>query len=78
MKRISSSFAVIAVMLVLATAPASSSRERHPEIRAALDALQSARAHLNAAARDYHGHRAEAVRHVDEAIHEAQICMQED
>jgi len=78
MKRIPSYFAALAVMLVLATAPASSSRERHPEIRAALDALRSARAHLAAAAHDYHGHRAQAMQHVDAAIHEAEICMQEN
>jgi hypothetical protein len=78
MNGISSWFGVIAVVLVLATAPISSARERHPEIRAALDALRSARANLQAGAHDFHGHRVAAIRDVDAAIHEAEICMQED
>jgi pyruvate kinase len=78
MRRLSSLFALIAVILVLATAPVSSARERHPEIRAALDALNVARAHLQAGAHDFHGHRVEALKDVDAAIHEAEICMQED
>jgi len=78
MRRVSSWFAVMAVILVLATAPVSSARERHPEIGAALEALRAAKGHLESAAHDFHGHRVAALKHVDEAIHEAEICMQED
>ena len=50
----------------------------HPEIHAALDALRNARAHIHDAAHDFHGHRVEALRAVDNAIHQLEICMQYD
>ena len=81
MKKISSLFAVIAMMMVLAfpaNAPASSAPERHPEIREAIAALRNARAHLQAAAHDFGGHRVEAIRATDEAIHQLQVCLQYD
>jgi hypothetical protein len=74
-KQLMGALAIIAVMLALT--PASPAAGRHPEIEAALDALQNARGHLMDAKHDYHGHRAEALKHVDQAIHEAQICMAE-
>jgi hypothetical protein len=49
----------------------------HPEIHAALEAMHSAKDHLDHAAHDYHGHRVESIKHLDMAIHEAEICMQE-
>ena len=49
----------------------------HPEIGAALEAMHNARHHLDDAAHDFHGHRVEAIKHLDAAIHEAEICMQE-
>ncbi len=52
--------------------------QRHPEIRQALAALRSARAHIHDAAHDYNGHREEALRAVDNAIHQLEICMQYD
>ncbi len=70
------SLAVLALMLMF-TPASSRAREPHPEIRAALDSLRQARSDLQNAARDFHGHRAAALHHVDEAIHEAEICMQE-
>jgi len=70
---------VIAVMaMFLALSPATSARGRHPEIRAALDALRNAKGHLEAAAHDYHGHRVDAIRATDEAIRQLEICMQYD
>jgi outer membrane murein-binding lipoprotein Lpp len=48
--------------------------EPHPEIRAALDAMHNAKDHLEHAAHDYEGHRVEAIKHLDAAIHEAEIC----
>ena len=64
------------LVLLLALSPTSPAGERHPQIREALNALQNARAHLQAASHDYQGHRADALRAVDEAIHQLQICMQ--
>jgi hypothetical protein len=50
----------------------------HPEIRDALAALRGAREHLNHAAHDYQGHRSDAIRAIDEAIKQLQICMKYD
>jgi len=75
-QRVLGLFAVMAMFLALV--PATSARGRHPEIREALDALRNARAHLAAASHDYHGHRADAIRATDEAIHQLEICMEYD
>ena len=72
--RIVSFFALL--VLLLAMSPASPAGVQHPQIQAALNALQNAKAHLQAAAHDFQGHRADAIRAVDEAIHQLQICMQ--
>jgi hypothetical protein len=61
-----------------APAPAASpAMPPHPEIAAALEAMHNAHHHLEDAAHDFHGHRVEAIKHLDAAIHEAEICMQE-
>jgi len=61
-----------------APAPAASpAMPPHPEIAAALEAMHNARHHLDDAAHDYHGHRVKAIEHLDAAMHEADICMQE-
>jgi hypothetical protein len=81
MKRISSFLVVVAVMMVLAfpaNAPASSAPERHPEIREAIGALRNAKAHLEAAAHDFGGHKVEAIRATDEAIHQLEVCLRYD
>jgi hypothetical protein len=59
-----------------ALAPAAAP-EPHPEIRAALEAMRNAKEHLQKAVPDYHGHRVAAIKHLDAAIHEAEICMQQ-
>jgi hypothetical protein len=66
--------AAAAVTPVAAVSPAMSP---HPEIGAALEAMHAARHHLDDAAHDFHGHRMKAIEHLDAAIHEADICMQE-
>ena len=63
--------------MLLAFTPNSTAAGMHPEIHAALESLRGARAHLMEAKHDFHGHRAEALKHVDAAIHEAEICMAE-
>jgi hypothetical protein len=65
---------------VAAAAPAAAASPAmppHPEIAAALEAMHAARHHLDDAAHDFHGHRVKAIEHLDAAIHEADICMQE-
>jgi hypothetical protein len=49
----------------------------HPHIHAALEAMHSAHHELEDAAHDFHGHRVESIKHLDAAIHEAEICEQE-
>ena len=48
--------------------------EPHPEIHAALEAMRNAREHLEHAAHDFDGHRVESIKHLDAAIHEAEVC----
>jgi len=46
----------------------------HPEIHAALEAMRNAKHHLEGAAHDFDGHRVKAIEHLDQAIHEAEVC----
>jgi hypothetical protein len=62
-----------------AAAPAAASAaEPHPEIHAAINALRRARAHLEHAAHDFGGHRVEAIKATDEAIHQLQEALKYD
>jgi hypothetical protein len=64
-----------------ATSPAAAPTpvpEPHPEIRDALESLRRARAHMDHAAHDFGGHKADALRATDEAIRQLQICLQFD
>jgi hypothetical protein len=64
--------AVAAVPAAAAAMPAD-----HPHIHEALEAMRNAKHHLETAEHDFHGHRVEAIKHLDMAIHEAEICEQE-
>jgi len=55
--------------------PAAPAPEQHPQIKDALEAMRSAKHHLQGAAHDYEGHRVKAIDHLDAAIREAEICM---
>jgi hypothetical protein len=59
-----------------ATRPATP--ERHPEIREAIGALRRAKEHLEHAAHDFGGHKAEALRATDEAIRQLEVCLKYD
>lgn len=52
--------------------------ERHSHIRDAIRELQEAKKELQTAAHDFGGHRADALRSVDEAIHQLQLALQYD
>jgi hypothetical protein len=52
--------------------------EPHPEIREALESLRRARKHMAEAAHDFGGHRVDALRATDEAIHQLEICLKYD
>ena len=52
--------------------------EPHPHIRAAVEELRAARQELQTAARDFCGHRAEAVRATDAALKQLQLALECD
>jgi len=56
---------------------AAATPEPHPHIQAALEAMHHAKHELEDAAHDYHGHRVKSIEHLDQAIREAEICMEE-
>ena len=58
--------------------PAAAAPEPHPEIREAIASLRRAREHLDHAAHDFGGHRAEAIRAIDVAINQLQTCLKYD
>ena len=60
------------------TVPPLGQRERHPEINRAIKALEVAKAHLQRAAHDFGGHRAEAVEAVDKALEQLKLALQYD
>jgi hypothetical protein len=49
--------------------------EPHPQIHEALEAMRNAKKHLESAEHDFDGHRVKAIEHLDQAIHEAEVCM---
>ena len=59
---------------VAALAAPAAMPEPHPHIHEALEAMRNAKHHLETAAHDFDGHRVKAIEHLDQAIHEAEIC----
>ncbi len=49
----------------------------HPHIDEALEAMRAAKHHLESADRDFHGHRVKSIEHLNAAIHEAEVCLEE-
>jgi hypothetical protein len=49
--------------------------EKHPHIDEALESMRAAKKHLESAEHDFEGHRVKAIEHLNQAIHEAEICM---
>jgi hypothetical protein len=60
------------------TAAARGRRERHPEIRNAIAALQRAKTDLQRANHDFGGHRADALAACDRAIEQLRLALQYD
>ncbi len=58
-------------------AAAAAMPEPHPHIHEALEAMRHAKHELESAEHDFHGHRVKSIEHLDRAIHEAEICMEE-
>ena len=53
-------------------------KEAHPELHAAMASLERARKDLEKAASDYGGHKAEAIKAVDEAIKHLKLAEEYD
>jgi hypothetical protein len=49
----------------------------HPHIDEALESMRAAKHHLETADHDFHGHRMKSIEHLNAAIHEAEICLEE-
>ena len=47
----------------------------HPEIEAAISSLQHAKEHLLHASHDFGGHRVDAIKAIDAATHQLEICL---
>ena len=61
------------------TRPASAVvQEPHPQIMAAIRALEAARLHLQRAAHDFGGHRVKAIRAIDAALVQLKLALQYD
>jgi hypothetical protein len=69
--------ATVTATAALPAAPAAnaSAPEKHPEIRDALNSLHHAKEHLEHAAHDFGGHRVDAIRAIDEAQRQLEICL---
>ena len=64
-----------AVAAAPATPAVAAVPERHPHIDEALESMRAAKHHLETAEHDFDGHRVKAIEHLNQAIHEAEICM---
>ena len=77
--------AVLTVPLAASTQPTKPVRpvrgvvqEPHPQIMAAIRALEAARLHLQRAAHDFGGHRVKAIRAIDAALVQLKLALQYD
>ena len=77
--------AVLTVPLAAGAQPAKPTRpaagvvqEPHPQIMAAIRALEEARLHLQRAAHDFGGHRVKAIRAIDVALVQLKLALQYD
>lgn len=66
-----------AAVLSSPAAAATTQEYRRPHIHEAIEAMRSAREHLQQAQGNFHGHRQKAIEHLNSAIHEAEICEHE-
>jgi hypothetical protein len=77
--------AVLTLPLAAAAQPTKPARpvsglvqEPHPQITAAIRALEAARLHLQRAAHDFGGHRVKAIRAIDVALVQLRLALQYD
>jgi hypothetical protein len=65
--------ALVGLGLVAAGVPAAA--DEHEEMRAAQHELKIAKRHLQAAPRDYEGHRRAAIEHINQALAEVRLGL---
>jgi hypothetical protein len=70
--------ATAAVSAAIPQPNAEPAAEPHPEIRQAIAALRRAKSRMEMAAHDFGGHRVEALKATDEAIHQLELCLKFD
>ena len=71
--------AALAIPMVMSTATPAPAQERHPEIRGAMEKIQTAKADLvKYGARDLEGHRAKAVEHLNQPLGELKQALASD
>jgi hypothetical protein len=78
MKKFFASLCLVAVVVGASAATAAHARtapEPHPRIRASIAALNAAAAELKAAPHDFNGHRADALKAIDAALVQLNLCM---
>jgi len=66
---------VSAVAAVPASPAPVATPERHPHIDEALEHMRAAKKELESAEHDFQGHRAKSLEHLNQAMHEAEVCM---
>jgi hypothetical protein len=66
---------VPAVAAVPATPVPVATPERHPHIDEALEHMRAAKHELESAEHDFDGHRVKSIEHLNQAMHEAEVCM---
>ena len=66
---------VPAVAAVLAAPAPVATPEKHPHIEEALEHMRAAKKELESAEHDFQGHRAKSIDHLNQAMHEAEVCM---
>lgn len=67
--------AIMVMGMIGTSRPASPEQpERHPRIRAAVDALRDANEYMRAAPHDFCGHKVEAMRATDAAIRQLELA----
>ena len=71
-------FITLAICLSLPLGAAERGREHHPEIHAAIAALEKAKAHMVHSDHDFHGHRREALEACERAIHQLRLAVESD
>ena len=49
--------------------------EKHPHIEEALEHMRAAKKELESAEHEFQGHRAKSLEHLNQAMHEAGVCM---